>query len=533
MSWVEAIALNRALIAKGQTDLNVIVSGSAIDGGFWANSVESVKRDTLREDGKVQIVSLAEKQPLGNFLGTINAWMGLNRALSSPPSNGVGLLNMVFGKGKRFSPFTQAMGNRKAAFPTPLRARHSDAYLRTGDLATLYSNSWLDQLRSRGFNGLLIKWGDEAVVPSLSWSAVGHDFSDVDLVRCVWKTEPTEVLAREKEWFVINDESGLIERMIPRQDLASLSAELHTYQGRRISTAVNLGSIAVSYRFLSLAAQVFGDVLDGRRLSADWDPYAIVLLLAPEGSPEARGVSESPIVQAGLRQAEARCPGLLAKMKELRARVLQTMGRPLRMGFLDFGEAFWIDLGLHTTLRRCLDALTEDDPVGRATRAFFDIPDARDANGNIVVDSTLPPGAKIKDSVIVNSTILDPDSVVTRGVVVGARHNRLAMPSGGTSLFSAVRDLQFDGDHGVAFRSIADVLHVPQGGRHTSLFLDGKAISMLSNESVKSYDDSEYSQPILGNPLSFEEAGNLVGAVDPQRLEETWKAAWKGQAIEP
>jgi len=451
--------------------------------------------------------------------------------MSSPPSRGVSLLNMVFGKGKRFSPFTQALGNRKAAFPTPLRARHSGAYLRTGDLATLYSNSWLDQLRARHFNGILIKWGDEAVIPSLQWNPAEHDFGDVDLVRCVWKTEPTEVFAREKEWFVINDESGLIERMIPRQNLASLVAELSSYQGRRISTAVNLGSIAVSYQFLRLASQVFGPTLDSRGVSADWDPYAIVLLLAAEDSPEAQGRSASPTVQAGLAQAEARCPGLLAKMKELRALILQTMGRPLRMGFLDFGEAFWVDIGLHTTLRRCLDALTAGDAAGQATRAFFDIPEQRDANGNILIDSQVPDGARIRNSVIINSTITDPRSVLEGAVVVAARHQHLAMPSGGASLFCAVRDMQFDGDRGIAFRSVGDSLNVPAGGRHTSLFLPDRIVPMVSNESIKSYDDAEYAQPILGNSLSFEEAGNLVGALDPQQLEARWKSAWLATAL--
>jgi hypothetical protein len=526
MSWTDAIALNRALIRGGKTDLAVIVSGSQIDSDFWARTVANVKRDTLREDGQVCIVSIAEDQPLGNFLGTVNAWGQMSRRMTTAPSQGVGIMNMVFGKGKRFSPFTQALGNRKAAFPTPLRAKHSDTYLRTGDVATLYSNSWLDQLRARGFNGILIKWGDEAVIPSSAWSATGHDFSDVDLVRCVWKTEPTEVFAREKEWFVINDESGLIERMIPRQNLESLAAELRTYQGRRFSTAVNLGSIAASYRFLQLASEVFGEVLDGRTISADWDPYAMVLLLAAEGSPEAEGSSASPIVHAGLAQAEARCPGFAAGMKELRSRIRHTMGRPVRIGFLDFGEAFWIDLGLHTTLRGCLQALTVDDRVGRATRAFFGIPDARDPKGNIVIGSTLPPAARISNSVVIHSTILSSDSVVNRGVVVGARHNRLTIPSGGASLFAAVRDLHFDGENGIAFRSVGDTLHIPPGGRHTSLFLEGAPIPLVSNESIRKYDDAEYSEPILGNSLSFEEAGNRVGAIDPQQLEANWKAAW-------
>jgi hypothetical protein len=522
LSWTDAIALNRAILKNGQTELAVIVSGSAIDSAFWAQTVEGLKRDTLREDGRIEIVALAEEQPLGNFLGTVNAWAGLTRRITAP-TRGVALLNMVFGKGKRFSPFTQALGNRKAAFPTPLRARHSDSYLRTGDLATLYSNSWLDQLRARSFNGILIKWGDEAVIPSLKWDAAERDFSDVDLVRFVWKTEPTEVLAREKEWFVINEESKLIERMIPRQKLESLEEVLRSYQGQRFSTAVNLGSIAVSYRFLSVAAEVFGEALGGA-FSADWDPYVMLLLLG--GTP-----ADSPTIAAGIAQSEARCPGLMARIGEMRDRIQKTMGRPVRIGFLDFGEAFWVDIGLHTTLRKCLEALTSEDRVGEATRAFFNIPDERDGNGNIVIGSSVAPGCKVANSVIINSTIADPASVVKGSVVVNSRHRRLAMPAGGASLFCAVPELSFAGENGIAFRAIAGSLSIPAGGRYTSLFLDDGTVSLQSNESIRAYDDSEYAQPILGNTLSFEEAGNQVGAIDPAQLESRWKTAWTNAKI--
>lgn len=511
MSWIDAIELNQSLIRHGQTDLAVIVSGSTVDSEFWALTASHVASDTLREDGRVQIVGLAEEQPLGNFLGTVNAWGELKRRVMPAPSRGVALLNMVFGKGKRFSPFTQALGNRKAAFPTPARARHSGAYLRTGDLATLYSNSWLDQLRARGFNGILIKWGDEAVIPSLQWNPAEHDFSDIDLVRFVWKTQPNEVLAREKEWLVIDEQSGLIERMIPRQDLASLRGVLQTYQGRQFSTAVNLGSVAVSYRFLNLAAEVFGGVLGGRT-SADWDPFVMMMLLTDDAGE--------------MSAAEARCPGIGARIKELRSRILHTFGRPLRAGFLDFGEAFWVDIGLHTTLRRCLEALTEDGITGRATRAFFGIPDERDANGNIIIGSELAPAARIKGSVIINSTILDAASEVSGGVVVGSRHNRLMMRSGGASLFAAVRDLRFDGRNGIVFRSVGDAIAIPQGGRHTSLFLNETPVTLQSNESISAYNDAEYGEPLMGNELSFDEAGNLAGALDPQQLEANWKTAW-------
>lgn len=521
MSWTDAIALNQSLISKGQTELAVIVSGSETDSAFWARTVAGLQRDTLREDGQAKVISVAEDQPLGNFLGTVNAWMEIGRQVQVP-QRGVALLNMVFGKGKRFSPFTQAMGNRKAAFPTPLRAKHSDAWLRTGDLATLYSNSWLDQLRARGFNGILIKWGDEAVIPSLAWNPAEHDFGDIDLVRFVWKTQPTEVLAKEKEWFVTNEESGLIERLIPRQPLAQLSGALQMYADRRYSTAVNLGSVAVSYRFLDLAKQTLGDLVESRTASADWDPYTTLLLLA--------GTADSPTIQAGLAQAESRCPGLTTRINDLRARIHQTLGRPLRMGFLDFGEAFWVDLGLHTTLRRTMEALTSDDTTGRATRAFFGIPEDRDHNGNIIVASNLPSGSRITDSVILHSTILDAASVVNQGVVVGSRHHRLTMPSGGASLFAAVRELQFDGKSGIAFRSAGDAIHIPEGGRHTCLFLNGRTVPLISNESIGLHDDAEYSRPILGNSMSFEEAGKLAGALDPRQLESNWKSQYGSEA---
>jgi len=229
----------------------------------------------------------------------------------------------------------------------------------------------------------------------------------------------------------------------------------------------------------------------------------------------------SPVVQAGIRDAEKRCPGFVAKMQELRARL-----GTVRVGFLDFGEAFWIDLGLHTTLRRCLEALTHDDALGQATRAFFDIPDARDARGNIIVESEVPAGAAIENSAILHSTIRDPGSVIRNGVVVGAKHGRLVMPQGGASLFAAVRDLRFAGPNGIAFRSVGDSLEIAPGGRHTSLFLGENPIPIVSNESVQKYNDDEYSKPILGNSLSFEEAGELVGAFDPREVDKRWRAYW-------
>src|SRR5215467_3893277 len=148
MSWIDNITRSHKLIeGRGQTDLAVIVSGSRSDRDFWSRETEKVKRDIFREDGCLDIACLTEEKPAGNFLGTLKAWCDLKNA----PTRGVSIMSMVFGQGKRFSPFTQTMGNRKAAFPTPFRARHSGSYLRTGDIAILYSSLWMNHLAACNF----------------------------------------------------------------------------------------------------------------------------------------------------------------------------------------------------------------------------------------------------------------------------------------------------------------------------------------------------------------------------------------------
>lgn len=531
--WTRNILLSRQFVhTGGQTDLAIIVSGNENDRQFWHAATTEVIPDILRRDGRVRIISVSENHPRGSFLGTLAACCEAAPQLGNGPTNGVSLISMVFGKGRRLSPFTQALGNRKAAFPTPLRGTRSGAYLRTGDVAILYSSLWMEHLRASGFNGILVKWGDEAIVPSSAWTSIPHDFRDVDLVRFVWRTQPTEVLAAEKEWFILNQDTGLIERLLPRQTLPSLHAALRDYSGRRYATAVNLGSVAVSHSFLKLAVQALQALLGRDDTSADWDPYVTALLISMDAATCGnQGLPADPAIGAWRSQAEHRCPGLSDVITQLRAAVTRDLGRPPRVAFLDFGEAFWVDFGLHKTLRQTFEALVADSERGWATRTLFDIPHERDRNGNIIVRSAVPAAARITNSLILDSTILDPDSVVDRGIVVCSRHRTLMMPSGGVSLFSAVQDLRFDGEHGVAFRSVAADLVIPPGGRHTSLFLSHDPESLVSNESVQNYDATEYSRPILGNRMSFEEAGLLAEQLDPVLLEQRWKTAWSARLL--
>jgi hypothetical protein len=518
MSWIENIVRSRELVrGTGQTELAVIVSGSPADSAFWSSATSRVQRDILCEDdSRLRLVSVTEDHPAGNFLGTIRAWQETVRRIGESPTQGVSLMSMVFGQGKRLSPFTQALGGRKAAFPTPLRGDVSGSWLRTGDMAILYSSLWLNQLASSGFHGVLVKWGDEAILPSVKWTASTSDFRDVDIVRFVWKTVPDEILAKEKEWWVLDEETRRIERLIPRQPYDRLRQALQRYESNRYSTAVNLGSIAVSYRFLEIAKSVLGDLVDTIGPAADWDPFVNLMLLLSEQEDAPSDL---------LASSEKRCPGLTNKLRAIVSKVRQEMGRPPSVGYLEFGDALWIDLGLHTTLRRTLEALLEESAYGQAMRAFFALPETRDARGNICMSAVLGDQADVRDSVILDSSV--QAGSVRSGVIVGSRHQELQMLHGGASLFSAGPLFRFEGSRGVTFRSVTgQELVIPEGGRHTTFFASQPPVSLITNEAVQRYDNSEYGAPILGNSMSFEEAAAIATSVDPWEIEDRWLKAW-------
>jgi hypothetical protein len=52
---------------------------------------------------------------------------------------------------------------------------------------------------------------------------------------------------------------------------------------------------------------------------------------------------------------------------------------------------------------------------------------------------------------------------------------------------------------------------------------------MVSNESVLDYSGDNYTEPILGNALSFEAAGKMMSAMDGRSLETRWLRAWNGK----
>jgi hypothetical protein len=194
---------------------------------------------------------------------------------------------------------------------------------------------------------------------------------------------------------------------------------------------------------------------------------------------------------------------------------------------LDFGECFWVDMGLHQQLRRALERLTAQDANGDVTRALFGITQQPDVDGNIIVNSQIASGADIRGSVIIDSEIRDGSSVIHDGIVVGGRHGRVSMAAGGIALFCASNTLTFDGPAALALRSVGEAVRLPAGGRHTVLYSPNGPVTMVGNESVTSYDGPSYDDPILDNGLSYAEAARLMDGVGPAETDRQWRSAWQ------
>jgi hypothetical protein len=506
--------------------LAVAVSGSETDREYWKHRFALTRSDVFRSDGNVEVVSTLEKIKKGSFLGVFNAWRDATATIQAQSRYipDISVMSLVFGKGTRFSPFTQAEGNRKSAFWTPMKSMHG-IYLDTADISNMSVNIWVKHLREGGFRGVVVKWGDELITPGVIWQA--QDYRNVDALRCVGKIEITESLAREKDWVVVDRDSGYMRFQFARQSLASLQERLASLAGNSNELRINLGSVILSYDFLNAALEIFQEDITNPQRSADWDPYVwMALCCEDEAQWRAEAEIERSMGRQGIANLEASYPDFFAKVLTLRKAIEQRTGRTLNIATLEFGDSFWIDLGLHLPLRTSLTSLLTDTERGRTNRYLFNIPDERDEHGNIIVGSIVPPSAVIRNSVIIDSVIRDPASVIDGGRIIKSKHDYLMMPQGGSSLFCAVNRMEYQGPNAVAYKSLGREIILEEGDRHSTLLTPHGPVQMLSNESVIDYSGSNYTDPIMGNSLSFEEAGALMGLQDGRQIEAQWQAYW-------
>ena len=484
------------------------------------------RQDVFRSNGETVILSSLEGTRKGNFLGSLNAWQEIQKTMHGKALPPMILMNMVFGLGKRLSPFTQALANRKPAFPTPMLSSSQEVYLTTADVAAMTASLWQHHLESNGFRGIIVKWGDEAIIPGKIWESETSKYENVDGIRYVWQTEPTEDLAREKEWVEFDNRTHQMTHQYTRQELDSLRMRFSS-RGQNCKIGVNLGSLAISYSLLQVAEEVFrGDIATENKW-VDWDPYTwIALTCRDENEWNLEANLEERMGKSGMRELEKRIPDFFNKIQQVRITFQKRYGRLPVIGVLDFGQPYWMDWGLHLSLRRSLEALVTDSDLGVISRELFNLPQDRDKNGNLLIRSSIPEGADIHGSLLVDTIIIDPGTIIHGGLVVAGRHRKLKMPFGGSALFCAADEMEFTGPHAIAFKSIGYQLQLGEGGRLATLYLSDETIGLCANESLTNYEGENYSEPVFRNPISFEEAGRRMSLEDTRLVEQRWFNQW-------
>jgi hypothetical protein len=527
--WAQHIRQSSELAARGNgPNLVAIVSGTNLDRTYWQHRLARTAPDVFASDGRFTLVPIAETEPKGNFLGTINAWREIRQRGAHEANASVGLISMVFGKGIRFSPFTQALGNRKPAFPTLRFGSRVSEYLCTADLSNLFCNSWVSHLTQSGFKGMIVKWGDEAIIPGALWTDGASSYADVDAIRFVWETQPNDALAREKEWLAYDRRSHLVSAQFPRQSLDSLRRRVGQIDRTTTTVGVNLGSLAISTDFLNALLETFSDDLDTVGVTADWDPYTwIALFCATEANWRGEKALEQQVGLTGIQQLEERFPNFYQRVAHARATLERRLGRPVRVKALEFGLPLWLDFGLHEPLRRNLDLLVSRDPQGDTLRMIFGIPELRDDRGNTIIRSEVHPSADVRDSLLLDS-VIGAGSVVRNAVVARTRVERLEMTQGGAVLFSVARQFTFNGPHAIAFRVFADSVELEEGERRTTLLHPERPIQLRGSEEITDLKGANYTSPILGNSVSYEEAGDMMAAYDGIELDDRWTQVLSG-----
>ncbi|TCO45850.1 hypothetical protein EV192_12036 [Actinocrispum wychmicini] len=508
---------------KSSATRAIIVTGDDKQAAFWRSRLGETSEN---RPGETFPRVLAERGSKGNFLGTLQAYdqVFAGRELVSSGLTRLEQIVMLVGAGTRLSPFTQALGNMKSAFPLP-DADSSPAGLSVGEAAIRSTAPWIQCLRQGGFEGLIVRWGDEVLIPSSELVAAPDQYADVDAVRFAWRTDPTISLANQKEWLLVDSRTGFVIRDLPRQPMSSLLRELSASAYSDTATYVNLGSLAASHRLLRAACESFQGELNDSSSAVNWDPYFwMALQCADIDSWEAIGRAEARFGGTGFASLGSAVPRFFSAVQSMKRRLQQELGRELRVAVMDFGEPYWLDAGNHLSLRNTFGDVFAPNEQGRVVRAFLGLPESLSEGESFVRDSKIAPGVRVHGSVIIGSEIRDPGSSIEGAIVIGSRLGRLRVNSGGVVLCSVSDDLEVQGPHGIAFR-IFGKSKVAGTESAATLLMGNRSTTMTYDDKLGTIGDGTYSEAVLGNSMSFRDASQAMGLVDPLLLDRLWSTA--------
>ena len=514
------LARMRRVVAESQGPSEVLAIVNPGDAASMSVRLAARASAIFRADSATTIHCHEEHTRRGQLLGMLDA-LRVHRAARGeldPERTAVGI--MLPGKGTRLSPITQRLRGIKPLFPVPIRAeqRGTPVWL---DAATASLWSWTLvawTLERQGFRGIAWKWGDEPQIAARELASFDHDLSDVDAVRFGAAARISEDLARNKEWLLVDPETGDLVMQVRRRERKPLLERMGLRDEPSAAAHVHIGSPAFSHLFLRHAEAVFGDC-EGW---LDVDGYLFEAL-----TQDLEVWADEVERDAELRTLLARCPDFYERARELRRRIEDERGHAMRIVVVDFGtDPYWADVGQLDKARAVWSELGGLDEEAAFARLLAGIAEAEpDRFGNYRVgDSQIPDDGSVRNCVII-------DSVVTRGTAAGAvivrsRLGLAGLEPGAVAIDCHVNALRMGRDT-LAFGSIGDYLRVPDQHVHTSIVADPQAAelsfeSWFADARENPGASDNYEQPRWGNPSSF--AAKLAQmrqwSGDPAELEQ-------------
>ncbi len=462
----------------------------------------------------------------GNFLGVLQAYANLRQVNLAEPE--IEQIVLLVGAGTRLSPFTQALRNMKCAFPLP-DADRGLAGMTAGEAVIRTARLCSEELRKNGWNGLVVKWGDDVIIPSTYLDAPEWNLADADIIRFGARQEPNEQLAVNKEWLEVDIRSGVVVRDLSRQPLERLTAALNATAGAT-TTFVNLGGLAASHEFLSTAAEVFGDKVYDQVHSANWDPLFWQALQADSrASWDLMIETQSALGMSAAADFDSSFPDFLDLVHRFRYTFEKKVGRQPIVKMLDFGaHPYWIDAGSHAGILGALGAIFHDSPEGVAARALLGFPDCLAHGENYIVDSEIPSRCALQNSIVIASRIESESSRLERAIVMGSTISSLQAEPGSIAIWTRAENLTLRTPRGFAFRFDPKRGQVECNASAATLLTEGRNFDLYHDSSVESLSGSGLTDPVGKNEISFAEAATLSARLSPVDLYRNWQFRLQG-----
>jgi len=511
-----------------------VVSGSDVDRENWQNRLEEIGPCIFNSDGSTMVLSLQEKigdkTREGNFLGTLLAYRYVKAAAKNNIAykDIVTMIGMLFGRGERMSPITQAKGCRKPGIevtPKSVEVKCCEIAFSAIEEALLYFVPVAKYLEKRGFRGILNKWGDETQVPSIDLTGEVKDdrsLAEYDVIKVISVLEITDELAKQKDWVVFDDKEnmwGQLSRNNKEVLIENLKKRgIKPRKDGKFYAGVSLGPVAVSYDVLDIALEVFGKDVETDGVYFDFDPYFLMALAMKDDKDK---WDARVVLNTGLKQLVEMIPDFFEKVQKIKKVFKEKKGRELSLKIFDLGkDVFWSDIGQHSAMRKKFLALNAFGEKGTIARKIANIPETRDKDGNIIVNSKISRKIIIKNSVVVNSEITGAGSI-EESIILDSELKDVEINKA-----FAIRSIRVGmtvlKEHSGIYESLgAGDLVLEKGMRHVSVLTGSGRVDMEVSEDTNLRDkENTYNVPIFDNAISFMDAYDEMFGVSMEELKK-------------